>query len=72
RGPYGGAVGYFGPDGDMDVCITIRTIVMRGNRYYIQGGAGIVADSKPAAEYQETLDKIQALRKAIEIAERGL
>lgn len=72
RGPYGGAVGYFGPDGDMDVCITIRTIVMKGNRYTIQGGAGIVADSKPAAEYQETLDKIQALRKAIEIAERGL
>jgi anthranilate synthase component 1 len=72
RGPYGGAVGYFGSQGDMDTCITIRTIVMEGTRYYIQGGAGIVADSDPAAEYQETLNKIEALRNAIRIAEHGL
>jgi len=72
RGPYGGAVGYFGPQGDMDMCITIRTIVMTGGDYYIQGGAGIVADSDPAAEYEETLNKIKALRRAVLIAERGL
>lgn len=72
RGPYGGAVGYFGPQGDMDMCITIRTIVMMGDRYYVQGGAGIVADSDPEAEYRETLNKIRALRKAILIAEKGL
>jgi anthranilate synthase component 1 len=72
RGPYGGAVGYFGPQGDMDLCITIRTIVMTGDRYYVQGGAGIVADSDPGAEYHETLNKIQALRKAVVIAEKGL
>jgi anthranilate synthase component 1 len=71
RGPYGGAVGYFGPQGDMDMCITIRTIVMRGQKYYVQGGAGIVADSDPAAEYEETLNKIQALRRAVLDAEHG-
>jgi anthranilate synthase component 1 len=69
RGPYGGAVGYFGSQGDMDMCITIRTIVMKGNQYIVQGGAGIVADSDPQAEYEETLSKIRALRKAVEIAE---
>jgi anthranilate synthase component 1 len=72
RGPYGGAVGYLGPQGDMDMCITIRTIVMQGQKYYVQGGAGIVADSDPAAEYEETLNKIQALRRAVLNAERGL
>ena len=72
RGPYGGAVGYFGPQGDMDICITIRTIVVMGDQYYVQGGAGIVADSDPAAEFEETLNKIQALRKAVTIAENGL
>jgi anthranilate synthase component 1 len=72
RGPYGGAVGYFGPQGDMDMCITIRTIVMRGEDYYLQGGAGIVADSDPYAEYLETLDKIAALRRAVTDAEGGL
>jgi anthranilate synthase component 1 len=71
RGPYGGAVGYFGRQGDMDMCITIRTIVMMGNRYCIQGGAGIVADSSPDAEYFETLNKIRALRQAVLIAEEG-
>ncbi|MFQ5511329.1 MAG: anthranilate synthase component I [Candidatus Krumholzibacteriia bacterium] len=72
RGPYGGAVGYFSPQGDVDLCITIRTIVMAGDRYYVQGGAGIVADSDPGAEYQETLNKVQALRKAVLVAEKGL
>jgi len=71
RGPYAGAVGYFGRQGDMDMCITIRTLVMKGTRYYAQAGAGIVADSDPAAEYQETLSKIRALTKAISIAEEG-
>lgn len=71
RGPYAGAVGYFGRQGDMDMCITIRTLVMKGTRYYGQAGAGIVADSDPAAEYQETLSKIRALTKAISIAEEG-
>ncbi len=72
RGPYGGAVGYFNPRGDMDMCITIRTIVMKGTKYYAQAGAGIVADSSPEAEYFETLDKIEALEKARNRAEDGL
>jgi anthranilate synthase component 1 len=71
RGPYAGAVGYFGHQGDMDMCITIRTLIMRGNQYFAQAGAGIVADSNPAFEHQETLNKIQALTKAISIAEEG-
>jgi anthranilate synthase component 1 len=71
RGPYAGAVGYLGRSGDMDLCITIRTLIMKGRRYYAQAGAGIVADSDPAREYQETLDKIGALTKAITIAEEG-
>jgi anthranilate synthase component 1 len=72
RGPYAGAVGYFSLTGDMDWCINIRTIVMKGQDYYLQAGAGIVADSVPEKEYQETQNKIAALRKAIETAERGL
>jgi anthranilate synthase component 1 len=72
RGPYGGAVGYFGSQGDMDMCITIRTIIMQQNRYYVQAGAGIVADSDPAREYEETLSKMRALVRAVEIAEEGL
>jgi anthranilate synthase component 1 len=72
RGPYGGAVGYFGHDGDMDMCITIRTIVMMGERYFVQAGAGIVADSDPSREFEETLNKARALVRAVEIAEEGL
>jgi len=72
RGPYAGAVGYFSFSGNLDTCITIRTIVMKGNHTYVQAGAGIVADSVPAREYQETLNKAQALVKAIELAETGL
>lgn len=69
RGPYAGAVGYFDFTGNMDTCITIRTIVMKDKCIYLQGGAGIVADSEPAKEYQETLNKIKALEKAICMAE---
>jgi anthranilate synthase component 1 len=69
RGPYGGAVGYFSFTGNMDTCITIRTIVMIGNTVYLQAGAGIVYDSDPTREYQETLNKLKALESAVEIAE---
>ena len=72
RGPYAGALGYFARSGDVDMCITIRTIVMQGNRYTVQAGAGIVADSDPAREYEETLSKIRALVSAVGIAEKGL
>lgn len=77
RGPYAGAVGYFGfPNeqerGNMDLCITIRTIVMRGNHAYIQAGAGIVADSVPAEEHQECVNKAKALAEAIRMAEEEL
>jgi len=71
RGPYAGAAGYFGPNGDMDMCIAIRTLFVRDGVYHVQAGAGIVADSDPAREYQETLDKIGALRRAVAIAEEG-
>ncbi|UCC60045.1 MAG: anthranilate synthase component I [Dehalococcoidia bacterium] len=69
RGPYGGAVGYFSFTGNMDTCITIRTIVMIRDTVYLQAGAGIVYDSDPTREYQETLNKIKALESAIQIAE---
>jgi anthranilate synthase component 1 len=72
RGPYAGAVGYFGNGGDVDMCITIRTILMKGNEYSVQAGAGIVADSDPAREYEETLSKMRAMICAVEIAEKGL
>ena len=69
RGPYGGAVGYFGYDGNMDTCITIRTIVKVGDTAYLQGGAGIVADSDPHREYLESMQKMKALARAVEMAE---
>jgi anthranilate synthase component 1 len=72
RGPYGGAIGYFSFSGDLDTCITLRTIVIQGNQAYIQAGAGIVADSVPASEYQESMNKAGALLRAIELAEAGL
>ncbi len=72
RGLYGGAVGHFGYDGNMDTCIAIRTLVMRGNKLYIQAGAGIVADSDPTSEYEECWNKARALAVAIERAENGL
>ncbi len=73
RGPYAGAVGYFGfpcdGKGNMDFCITIRTIVQRGSRAFIQAGAGIVADSDPLREHQECVNKARALAEAIKMAE---
>jgi anthranilate synthase component 1 len=71
RGPYAGAVGYITYGGDMDTCITIRTLIVKKNTGYIQAGAGIVADSDPMREYQETLNKAKALLKAVEIAAGG-
>jgi anthranilate synthase component 1 len=69
RGAYGGAVGYFDYAGNMDTCITIRTILMRGQRAYIQAGAGIVADSDSRTEHQECANKARALAEAIRQAE---
>lgn len=72
RGPYAGAVGYISYGGDMDTCITIRTLVVKQDTGYIQAGAGIVADSDPLKEYQETQNKARALLRAVEMAtERG-
>ncbi|HBY56501.1 MAG TPA: anthranilate synthase component I [Candidatus Atribacteria bacterium] len=68
RGPYAGAVGYIGFNGNMDTCITIRTIIFKKNQAYLQAGAGIVADSIPEMEYKETLNKSMALLKAIDLA----
>ena len=65
RGHYAGAVGYFGQSGDMDMCITIRTLLMRQGEFSVQAGAGIVADSDPEKEYQETLNKAGAMFQAI-------
>ncbi len=72
RGLYAGTAGYFGLSGDMDQAITIRTLVFTGNEYSFQAGAGIVADSVPAREYQEVLAKSAILRRALEIAAEGL
>ncbi|MCF6157814.1 MAG: anthranilate synthase component I [wastewater metagenome] len=70
RGPYGGAVGYFDFFGNINTCITIRTVILKGNNAYIQAGAGIVADSIPEREYEETLSKAKGLLKAIGLAEK--
>jgi anthranilate synthase component 1 len=70
RGPYAGAVGYIDYRGEMDTCIALRTIVIHDQKAYVQAGAGIVADSLPAAEYQETLNKARGLLKAIEITQQ--
>ena len=71
RGPYGGAVGYVDFSGNMDMCIALRTMVIVGDKAYIQAGGGVVADSDPGAEYDETINKAKALMRAIEIAEAG-
>ncbi len=71
RGPYAGAVGYVDFTGNMDTCIALRTMVIAGGRVHVQVGAGIVADSVPAREYEETISKARALLRAIEIAEAG-
>jgi anthranilate synthase component 1 len=72
RGPYGGAVGYVDFSGNMDTCITLRTLVLKGQTAYLQAGAGIVADSVPATEREETLNKAMGLLRALEIAETQL
>jgi anthranilate synthase component 1 len=72
RGVYAGAVGYLDFAGNLDFCITIRTVVVENGRAYVQAGAGIVADSNPAAEYEETRDKARAVVQALELAQRGL
>jgi anthranilate synthase component 1 len=71
RGIYAGAVGYFDYTGNMDTCIAIRTLVLENRVARIQAGAGIVADSVPAAEFDETVNKAKMLLRAIEIAENG-
>lgn len=70
RGLYAGAIGYFGYNGNLDTCIVIRTIVMKGKKVIINAGAGIVADSDPESEYQETLSKARAMLKAVDLAEQ--
>jgi anthranilate synthase component 1 len=72
RGPYAGAVGYLGFSGNMDFCITIRSFTVHDGQVYLQVGAGIVADSDPVREYQETVNKGKALMRALELAEEGL
>ena len=71
RGVYAGAVGYVDFAGNLDFCITIRTVVIENGRAYVQAGAGIVADSNPTAEYEETRDKARAVIQALELAQRG-
>ena len=72
RGPYAGAVGYFSFAGNMDLAITIRTVVIKDGKAFIQAGAGIVADSVPSREYEETVHKAKALFEAIRMATAGL
>jgi anthranilate synthase component 1 len=72
RGPYAGAVAYIGFSGNLDSCITIRTFVLANGKAYVQAGAGIVYDSDPATEYDETMNKSAALRKAISVAKTML
>ncbi len=70
RGFYAGAVGYFGFDGNLDSCIALRSIVLQNGKAYAQAGAGIVADSQPSAEYEETVNKALAMMKAVARAKR--
>jgi anthranilate synthase component I len=72
RGTYGGAVGYFSFDGSMDTCITIRSAYIHGGTLHVQAGAGIVADSNPHSEYQESINKARAMIVAVQRAEQGL
>ncbi|MBI4555950.1 MAG: anthranilate synthase component I [Candidatus Hydrogenedentes bacterium] len=72
RGPYAGGLGYISFSGDMDTCIVIRTMVIKDNVAYLQAGAGIVYDSDPEREFEETVNKAKASFKAVEMAERGL
>ncbi len=68
RGAYAGAVGYFGFDGNLDSCIALRTVVLKDGRAFVQAGAGVVADSTPAGEYEETVDKARGVLRAVEFA----
>ena len=68
RGVYGGGVGYFSSNGDMDICIALRTAVTKNKKLYIQAGGGVVFDSDPEAEFQETVNKSKALQTAAKIA----
>jgi anthranilate synthase component 1 len=70
RGCYAGAVAYFGFDGNLDSAITLRSVVLRDNQAYVQAGAGVVADSTPAGEYEETVNKALGMLRAIEFARR--
>ena len=70
RGIYGGGVGYFSSNGDMDMCIALRTAVVKDETLYIQAGGGVVWDSDPEAEWLETVNKSRAIRKAAEDAGR--
>jgi anthranilate synthase component 1 len=72
RGLYAGAIGYFSFSGNIDTCIAIRTILIKGATAYVQAGGGVVADSVPSREYQETVNKARAMIKAIEMAQRGM
>ena len=72
RGPYAGAIGYLSYSGNMDTCITIRTLIIKGNTVYVQAGAGIVADSVPEKEYDETVNKARGMMRAVDMAERDL
>jgi len=72
RGPYGGAVGYFGFNGNMDMGITIRTIFINNEKIYLHAGAGIVADSDPQKELEEVDNKIRGMVRALEFAAKGL
>ena len=72
RGLYGGAIGYLGFQGDMDLAIAIRTALIKDGQLHVQAGAGIVADSDPQTEWQETQNKARAVLRAAEIAETGL
>ena len=71
RGAYAGTVGYFGYSGNMDTCITIRTLLIKDGKVYVQAGAGIVADSVPENEYMETVNKAMAMMESVEFFERG-
>ena len=63
---YAGGIGYFSANGDFDTCIALRTAITKNNKFYVQAGAGIVADSKPINEYNETINKAKALIKSLE------
>ena len=72
RGTYAGSVGFFSATGNMDSCIAIRTILLKNGKAYVQAGGGVVYDSEPTKEYEETKNKAKAALKAIELAHKGL